>query len=160
NDNGPERVQGAQVSWDVFRTLNVAPEMGTGFTEAQDTPGAPAVIVISHTAWTQRFGSKPDIVGQTLTVNGRPATIIGVMPAGFYFPTRVAEFWRPLALNPANAGRGGHFLGVVARMKPGVALERAHNEMKAISERLALQYPQASANESAEVVSLQEQIVG
>ena len=95
-----------------------------------------------------------------MTFNGTPVTIVGVMPQDFYFPNRTAEFWRPVALNPANASRGGHFLGVVGRLKPGVAIEHAGTEMKAISERLATQYPDDSANESAEVVLLQEQIVG
>jgi putative ABC transport system permease protein len=82
------------------------------------------------------------------------------MPPDFYFPSRTAEFWRPIAINPANPSRGGHFLGVIARTKPGVSVDQAGAEMKTIAERLAVQYPQNSANESAEVVVLQEQIVG
>jgi putative ABC transport system permease protein len=87
-------------------------------------------------------------------------TIAGVMPPDFYFPSRTAEFWQPIAIDPAQAPRGAHFLGVIARMKPGVALGQANAEMRTIAERLAQQYPDASANESAEVVPLHEQIVG
>jgi putative ABC transport system permease protein len=87
-------------------------------------------------------------------------TVVGVMPPGFYFPARSAEFWRPIAINPANATRGGHFLGVVARMKPGITVPQADADMKTIAERLARQYPDASAGESASVVLLQDQIVG
>jgi putative ABC transport system permease protein len=82
------------------------------------------------------------------------------MPPEFYFPNRETEFWQPIALNPANATRGGHFLGVVARLKPDVTEAQAVAEIKGISERLGRQYPDASANESAEIVPLHEQIVG
>ncbi len=159
-ENGPERVQGALVSWDTFAMLKVPPMLGSGFTADEDRPGANNVIVLSHNAWQQRFGGDPGVVGRSITITGTPVTIVGVMPADFYFPNRTAEFWRPIAINPAQATRGGHFLGVVGRLKPGVSLERAGTEMKGISERLAVQYPDASAGESAQVVSLQEQIVG
>jgi putative ABC transport system permease protein len=157
---GPERLQGAQVSWDTFQLLRVSPAIGTSFSADQDQPGKNNVIVISYGMWQQRFGGQADVVGRSITLSGTPVTILGVMPAGFYFPNRTAEFWRPIAINPANATRGGHFLGVVARLKPGVTIERADAEMKAISERLAVQYPDNSAGESARVVLLQEQIVG
>ena len=158
--SGPDRVQGMQVSWDLFQLLRVSPALGTTFTADEDKPGANGVIVISHTMWQQRFGGDAGVIGRSITMSGAPVTIVGVMPPDFYFPSRVPEFWRPIALDPANATRGGHFLGVVARLKPGVTLERAGVEMKAIAERLAVQYPAASANESARVVLLQEQIVG
>ena len=158
--NGPERIAGAQVSWDTFQLLRVSPAIGGTFTAEQDQPGKNNVIVISYGMWQQRFGGETSVVGRSITLNGTPVTIVGVMPADFYFPNRTAEFWRPIALNPANASRGGHFLGVVARLKPGVTIDRAGTEMKGISERLAVQYPDNSANESARVVLLQEQIVG
>ena len=93
-------------------------------------------------------------------MNGTPVTIVGVMPPEFYFPTRAAEFWRPIALNQANATRGGHFINVIGRLKAGTSPTQAAAEMKAMAERLATQYPDASAKESAEVIALQEQIVG
>src|SRR5215471_1066674 len=157
---GPERVQGAVVSWDTFQLLRVSPAIGTSFSADQDEPGKNNVIVISYGTWQQRFGGEANVVGRSITLNGTPVTIVGVMPADFYFPNRTAEFWRPIALNPTNATRGGHFLSVAARLKPGVTIDRASTEMKAISERLAVQYPDASAGESARVVSFQEQIVG
>jgi putative ABC transport system permease protein len=100
------------------------------------------------------------VLGRTLTLGSEPVTVIGIMPADFYFPSRDAEFWRPIALNPTDATRGGHFLGVVARLKPGIQVAQASAEMKAIAERLAQQYPESSANESAEVLPLKEQVVG
>jgi putative ABC transport system permease protein len=156
---GPERVQGATVSWDLFPLLRVAPMMGNAFSAEQDKPGANNVLLISYSAWVQRFGSNPGVVGSTTPFNGVPFTIVGVMPKDFHFPNRTAEFWRPLGLPATGSTRGGHFLGVVARLKKGVTVERAGVEMKAISERLARQYPQASAGESAEVIQWQENMV-
>lgn len=158
--DGPERVQGTSVSWDLFELLRVAPAHGGSFTADQDTPGNNNVIVISHALWQRRFDGDPTAVGRAVTLNGASVTILGVMPQDFYYPTRTAEFWRPLALNPANASRGGHFLGVIARLKDGTPADRAGSEMKMIAERLAVQYPETSANESAEVVGLHEQVVG
>jgi putative ABC transport system permease protein len=158
--DGPERIQGAAVSWDLFGLLRVTPAAGSGFTASQDQPKADSVIVISHGFWQRRFGGDPTVVGRSINFNGTPATIVGIMPPGFYFPSRVPEFWQPIALDPANAPRGAHFLGVIARKKPGVTLEQANAGMRTIADRLAKQYPDQSANESAEVVPLLEQIVG
>ena len=158
--DGPERIPGATASWDIFELLGVQPMMGRGFESQEDAPGKDTVIVISHGMWQRRFGGDAGILGRSVVLNGTPVTIVGVMPADFYFPSRDAEFWRPIALNTANASRGGHFLAVIARLKPGVTVERAGVEMKTISERLGIQYPQSSANESAETVGLHEQVVG
>ncbi len=157
--DGPERISNAVVSWDFFDLVGVQPFLGRGFKAEEDLPGKNAVIVLSYRAWQRRFGADPNIAGRAVTLSGTPATIVGVMPAGFEFP-REAEYWTPIAINPANASRGGHFLAVVARLKPGITSERAGAEMKTIAERLAKQYPDSSANESAEVVPLLDQIVG
>lgn len=157
--DGPERESGEAVSWDVFRTLRVTPAFGTTFTAEEDRPGAAVVILLSHSLWRDRFGADPAVVGRVIEVNGAPATVVGIMPADFYFPSRVAQYWRPLGLNPANASRGGHYLGVVARLKTGVTVSQANAMMRGLEERLALQYPDASAGESATVAQLQELIV-
>jgi putative ABC transport system permease protein len=159
-EDGPERVPGAVVSWDLFALLRVAPVVGGSFSADQDRPGADNVIVLSHGLWQRRFSGDPNVVGRAVTVNGQPLTVLGVMPPDFYYPTRVAEFWRPIAINPADASRGGHFLGVIARIKTGTSVEQAGTEMTMIAERLAVQYPATNANESAEVVPLLEQVVG
>jgi ABC-type antimicrobial peptide transport system permease subunit len=158
--DGPERVPTTAISWDLFDLLGVRPILGRTFTEAEDAPGRNSVAVMSYGTWERRFGKDPGVLGRTVMLSGEPATIVGVMPPGFFFPSRDVEVWRPIALNPANAMRGGHFLGVIARLKAGVGLAQAAAEMKGISERLARQYPEASANESAEVIQLKDQIVG
>jgi putative ABC transport system permease protein len=159
-DDGPERVQGANVSWDMFDLLKIRPALGPGFEEKHDQPGGSNVLVLSHGLWMRRFGGDPNVIGRSINFSGTPSIIVGVMPDGFYFPSRTAEFWRPIAINPANAPRGAHFIGVIARLKSGVTIDRAGSEMKGIAEQLAVQYPDNSANESAEVVSLLEQTVG
>jgi putative ABC transport system permease protein len=158
--DGPERIQGLQVSWDLFPTLRTAPAIGTVFTKDEDQPGGNRVVMLSHGLWMRRFGGNPEIIGTSVMLSGAPTTIIGVMSADFYFPTRAAEFWQPLAIDPVNATRGGHFLGVVARMKPGVTVDQAQVHMRTLAERLARQYPADSAGESARVMALQEQVVG
>jgi putative ABC transport system permease protein len=159
NQNGsPERITGALVSWDLFELLRVQPALGRGFQAGEDAPGKDGVIVMSHRMWQNRFGGDPTVLGTTISLSGVPVSVIGVMPQGFAFPT-AAEYWRPLAL-AANPTRGGHFLAVIARLKAGVSLDQAAAEMKTIAERLAVQYPAQSANETAEVVSFHEQVVG
>ena len=103
---------------------------------------------------------RSDVLGRTLTLSGEPVTIVGVMPPDFFFPSREVEFWRPIALNPANATRGGHFLGGDRPAQARASVAQASAEMKTIAERLAQQYPDSSANESAEVIPLKEQMVG
>lgn len=150
----------AAVSWDIFELLGVPPAMGRGFNADEDLPKQNNVIVISQGMWQRRFGGDSNILGRSITLSGTPVTVVGVMPSGFYFPTREAEFWRPIALNPTNAPRGAHYLGVIARLKPTVSIQQAHAEMQALAERLAQQYPQNSANESAETVGALDLIVG
>ena len=158
--NGPDRVINAAVSWDTFELLRVAPALGRGFRAEEDAPGKANVIVLSHGMWQRRFGGDPGVLGRSVSLSGAPFTIVGVMPAGFRFPSRQTEYWVPLALNPANASRGGHYLGVLARVKDGLSIGQADAELRTISERLALQYPDNSAKESAEVRSLHETVIG
>jgi putative ABC transport system permease protein len=97
----PERYQGARVSWDLFRMLRTRPILGRDFTEDDDRPGAPDVALISHVLWTTRFQSDPATVGRQMRINGRPHTVIGVMPEGFAFPEN-QRLWTPLG--PTSPG--------------------------------------------------------
>ena len=157
---GPERVPRALVSWDTFELLGVAPTLGRSFRKDEDVPQRNKVIVISHGMWQRRFGSDRDILGRTINISGAPVTIVGVMPAGFYFAGRTTEFWRPIALDATNASRGAHFLAVVARLKRGISLQQADSEMRGIATQLAKQYPDTNADESADTVLLHDLIVG
>jgi putative ABC transport system permease protein len=156
----PERIESAAVSWDTFQLLGVAPALGAGFIADHDREDGPAVMLLSHGLWQRRFGGDPAIVGRTVSVSGNEVTVLGVMPADFRFPEPTTEIWRPLGIDPSDASRGAHFLRVIGRLKAGVTVERADVEMKTIADRLARQYPENSANESADVVGLHESIVG
>jgi putative ABC transport system permease protein len=156
---GPERLVNADVSWNLFNVLGVRPVLGRSFRAEEDVPAKNDVIIISHGMWQRHFGGDPNVVGRSITLNGRPAEIVGVMPPTFFFPNRTVEFWRPIAL-PANPSRGGHYIGVVARLKAGVSIEQAAGEMKGIAAQLALQYPDTNRDESAETVQMHDLIVG
>jgi putative ABC transport system permease protein len=157
--NGAERLTNALVSWDFFDMARVPPMLGRTFREDEDVPGRNDVLILSHAMWQQRFGGDRTVIGRAITLNGTPATIVGVMPPEFQFP-RDAEYWTPIALDRTKPSRGAHFLAVIARLKSGVPVAQAATEMKMISERLASQYPKEGAEESAEVIPLLEQIVG
>src|SRR5512132_702611 len=95
---GAEYVQGGNVSWTMFRTLGVAPALGRDFQEEEDRVGAPRVIILSDRIWHDRFNARRDVIGQAITVNGVPHTVIGVMPRGFEFPG-VAGAWTTMRLD-------------------------------------------------------------
>ena len=155
-----ERVSRTSVSWDIFDLLGVAPALGRTFRAEEDLPTQNHVVVLSHGMWQRRFGGDPQILGRTITLNGEPSTVVGVMPADFYFPNRVTEFWRPLGINPADASRGGHFLATIARLKDGVSFEQADAEMRGIAARLAQQYPVTNRDESIVMITRRDLIVG
>jgi putative ABC transport system permease protein len=156
----PERVTNAPVSWDIFDLLGVQPVLGRTFAQDEDAVMKNRVIILSHGMWQRRFGGDPRILGRSVVLNGTPHSIVGVMPAGFAFPSKETEYWVPIGINTANPPRGAHFIGVIGRLKKGTSIVQAGAEMKTIAERLALQYPESSKDESAEVVALHEQVVG
>src|SRR6266508_3801603 len=130
-----ERVLGELVSGSFFGTLGVAPHLGRVFTAADDqTPGAHALAVLSYNCWQRRFGADPQIVGQTMSLNGYPFTVIGITAPGFHgVEVGVSPDVRiPVMMNsqvrlgpPVFENRGNMWLGVMARLKPGVCIERA-----------------------------------
>ena len=155
-----ERISRATVSWDFFDVLGVEPALGRTFHAEEDLPQRTDVVVLGHGMWQRRFGGDPQILGRSITFSGVPSTVIGVMPPEIYFPNRTIEFWRPLGLNPAEATRGGHYLSTIARLKDGVSLEQANSEMLGIAARLAQQYPDSNRDESIDVATLRDRIVG
>ena len=155
-----ERIARATVSWDFFDVLGVRPVLGRTFRAEEDLPQQTNVVVLSHGMWQRRFGGDPQILGRSITFSGVPSTVIGVMPPDVAFPNRTIEFWRPLGLNPADATRDGHFLATIARLKDGVPLEQASAEMLGIAARLAQQYPNSNRDESVDVATLRDRIVG
>jgi predicted permease len=156
--DGPERLPMSWVSREVFELLRVGPAFGRVFLAKGHAHHNE--IVISHRMWQRRLGGDPGVLGRSITIGGLPVTIIGVMPPDFDFPSRQTEYWRPLDFNPVNASRSFHSLSVMARLKEGVSVEQAAAEMRTIAERLAVQHPQISANESAETILMHDLLVG
>jgi hypothetical protein len=121
-----------QVTADLFQVLGVDPLLGRTFHQGEDQPGAAHTVVLSNAFWVRKFGADPNIVGQTLTLNGEGYTVVGVMPPQFHFaPFWVtnAEIFVPLNLAPRVNDRGGNSLRIFARLKPGVSREQAQAEM-------------------------------
>ena len=121
----PELVSGLRVTADFFRVLGVAPALGRAFTAGDDVPGSSAVV-LSHRAWTARHNADPAIVGTTISVDGTPRTVIGVMPASLDVTSDGEELWVPLGIRRDDALRGGaRFLDLRARLRDAVSLEQA-----------------------------------
>jgi putative ABC transport system permease protein len=136
----PEQLPGSSISYNTFEVLGIAPVLGRTFREEEDRPGQDLVVILGYGLWERRFGAKPDVIGQTITINNRPRTVIGVMPPGFKFP-EIAELWVPLALDTRRWTRNDHGLGCVARLKPGVMLAQAQADMNAVARHIEEQNP-------------------
>ncbi len=156
----PERLRGARVTRDFFDVLGRKPAFGRTFSEQEMAVGQNRVAVLSHNLWQRRFAGNRQVLGQTMKLNDDIYTVIGVMPPDFQFPTR-AEIWTPLALNLANwQQRGGHYLNAIGRLKPGVAIDTAQNDLIEIAGRAAQQFPASNTGWDATLVGLQEGLVG
>jgi predicted permease len=160
----PERLAGARVSGAYFTTLGVPAALGRALRADEDAPGREGVVVLSDGFWRRRFGADPAAVGRTLTLDGRPHEIVGVMPAGFRdFFFRGAELWRPIALTAeqTSGGRTNEWLALVARLAPGATEAQARAEMRTLAEQLKQQYPEDyPADWSLAVASLRDKGTG
>ena len=158
--NDPLPLIGAVVSSDFFSVLRTNAMLGRTFTPDEERPGRDQVAVIGHGLWQRAFGANPNIIGQTLTLNSRSFTVVGIMPAGFEFP-REAELWVPLAWDDNESKtRSIHDYLVIARLKQTVSLRQARAEMSTISSRLEQQYPEENTGWGAAVIPLREDLVG
>src|SRR5688500_12573063 len=164
--NEPERVIGRHVTASFFSTLGVQPMLGRAFTEAEDKPGAPAVMVISYGLWQRQFGGAADAVGKSITYNAEPWTVIGVMPpwSDFYGRTNINnDIFNPLGHFSNQSfmqDRNSHTVQVTARLKAGVSVEQAQSELSAISSRLAAEYPASNTGVGVTIRSFLDDYVG
>ena len=154
-----ERILTAQASADLFSALRVNAAIGRVFTNDEDKPGGAPVVVLSYALWQKRFGGQTSILNQQLTFNGKSYTVIGVMPQGFQYPSRV-DMWVPvgqLSGDPNWQQRGNHpGLYAVARLKPGATLAQAQADMDNIAANLEHQYPDSNAGNRVRIRPLLE----
>jgi putative ABC transport system permease protein len=156
----PEVMNVRSVSAGLLETLGVAPMLGRAFAAADEQEERSLVAAISHGLWQRRFGSDPAVVGRTLVLDGHPATIVGVMPAGFDFPGGV-EVWTPLPLRSSEMQvRRFHFLRLIGRLRSGATAASAQAELDAIAAVLAREYPASNQGFSVRLASLRDALVG
>jgi len=155
----PEQVPGLVVSVNFFPALGVAPQVGRGFYPDEALEGAADVALISHGYWLRRFGGAPDVIGSTLTIDGFPVEVVGVMPAGFRFYYDV-DVWRPMRPDSDFIGaRRFHNWILLGRLGPGVTLEEAQSEVDVISAQLEAQYPDSNQGKALQLTPLAEAMV-
>jgi len=145
SDGEPERVYGARTEASLFDLLRARPLIGRLYTKEEEAAGKADVWVIGWSLWQRRYGGSRDVLGKRIEMDGRSATIIGVMPPGFRFPTKESEFWSPLVVGEGAKRRVGYWLQMVARLKPGTAPEAAQAEMDVVGRQLEQQYPNENA---------------
>ncbi|HKS40158.1 MAG TPA: ABC transporter permease, partial [Blastocatellia bacterium] len=169
----PEHVEGARVSSSLFPLLSAQASLGRVFLPEEDEKGKPQTVILSHGFWQRRFGSDPDVIGKTLTLNDKSYAIIGVMAADFALNKEVmptlngiqrSDVLLPLPLSESDrANRGGEDYNIFARMKSGVTVAQAQADMDALAEQMKQQYPEnypAEGRLTLSVVPLLEQVVG
>jgi predicted permease len=152
----PQQVIGAWVSVDIFRTLGVTPARGRAFEDRDHEVGATPVLILADRFARQRFGEQ-DPIGQTLRVDGRDSTVIGVLPTGLRFPSAQTNFWQPLIINPATSSRGGSYLSVIGRLASGTTAADALQSMKQVALDLVKAYPTVNSS-SVEFVPASDQL--
>lgn len=154
----PEQLRGLRVCREFLTTLGTAPAMGRDFLPEETAPGREDAVLVSHGSWERRFGRDPKLLGRTLAINGRPRTVVGVMPRGFAFPDRGVEIWLPLGFGVKELQqRGYRRLGVIVRLKRGFELERAAAELNYVAERLQQQYPVSNRGWRVRLLPVREQ---
>ncbi|PYK92691.1 MAG: permease [Verrucomicrobia bacterium] len=165
--NNPQRYTGAYITEDLFRIIGVSPIMGRDFTADDNKPGSEKVAILSHEIWKRDFNGDPNIVGQSVRINGKAATIIGVMPPNFKFPFS-DQLWVPLYNEFPPIPRGQLVIGannaapaVMGRLKPGVSIDQVNAEFVGLARRLAQDNPKTNSTlTSANVQPLLKAMTG
>jgi predicted permease len=161
----PQRVVGASVSPSLFSMLGVQPQLGRTFLPEEAQPGREHEVILSYGLWRRVFAGNPNIVGTTISIDGVPMSVVGVMPAGFAYPDE-AEIWGPLAFAPddlSENSRGSHGLEVLGRMKPGLSLAQVQSDMDRVGRTIIEQhasYPYSKFNFGIILHPLLEETVG
>lgn len=154
----PRRVTAGGVTQGFFAAMGVQPRLGRTFSGQEALAHGPRAVIVSDGIWRRIFGQDPKVLGRTLALEGVDYPVIGVMPVGFDFPER-SEVWLPLPTQDGTA-RSAHNYSVVARLKPGVSLERAQADMDRVTAGLAKEYPDADAGYGINVIPLRRDLLG
>jgi len=157
----PQRIEKANVTSEVIPLLGVHPLFGRVFTEADDREGANRTTILSYRLWQTEFGGEHNVLGKKVLLNGLPYIVIGVMPAEFSFPEPKVALWVPMQFQFGSddfKDRNNNYLEVVARLKPGVPLERAQAELNVVMEQLKRQYPEDNKTVSATTFFLRDEL--
>jgi hypothetical protein len=158
-DGEPVRLSGAAVTASFFPLLGVQAALGRTFRPEEDRPGGETqVAVLSHSLWQKRFGAHPGVIGRVLRLEGKPYTVIGVLPASFTFSADT-DLWIPLAPDP-DGRRNNKWLDVMGRLKPGISLAAAQADLSGIARRLAERYPDSNRDWGVRMITFSEWLIG
>lgn len=159
-DADAERVDGAEVTVNLFPLLGVQPVLGRNFTPDEAVAGRARVILIGHALWQRRFNGDPGLVNRSITVDGLPYLVVGIMPPGFAFPDR-GQVWVPYLPDRNAMEPGNRFLaGAIGRMNPGVTRAQATADLDRISNRLAREAPRWNEGWHPDVMPLRDDLTG
>jgi putative ABC transport system permease protein len=165
-DGDPERVTAASVSANTFSVLGVSPMLGRTFTEREDVPNGPQLVVLGFGLWNRRYSADPSIVGRQVMINGSAYEVIGVMPPEFVLPTdfqnaEPAQLWAPLQMDPASMQHGSHGQYAAARLNPGATVDQAADELHGIARAMTNEglYPVQMQFDTV-VLSLTDEAIG
>lgn len=154
----PVELKNGRVGAAYFEIFGAKPMLGRTFTADEDQVGKENVVVLSHRLWQNRFGEDPNIIGRRIRLNGVPNTVIGVMPPGTY-DREWQDLWTPLAFKPEQMTRDYHWMISWARLKAGVTLDQAREQMKGIAAQIEQMYPKSNQGWSATVTRYEDSVV-
>jgi putative ABC transport system permease protein len=155
----PTLLTGQRVSPHFFDIHGIKPVLGRAFREDEDQLGKDKVVILSHALWQSQFGSDPSILNRSIRLNNDSYQVIGVMPQGTVYDRSFAQFWKPLAFEPANMTRNFHWFGALAKLKPGVTLAQARAQMDTVGANIAQAYPDSNKGWSVSIDRLSTAIV-
>jgi putative ABC transport system permease protein len=156
----PVQIRGARVSASYFQVFGITPALGRTFARDEDQPGRDRVVVLSHRLWVTQFGADAAMIGRSLTLDGQPYVVIGVLPEGSAFDRGSSQLWRPLAFRETERTRDFHWLQVLARLKSGEMLDSARTQMDALGARIARDYPDSNKGWGVTVERYADVLVG
>jgi putative ABC transport system permease protein len=157
----PQRIGYAQVTPSLFTTLGANPLQGRLFSADENLPGNDDVVILSHGFWESSFGGDSEVIGSRLMIDGRPMTVVGIMPPGFAFPSPRVQLWKPFGMLPEDEGtRAGRWTSAVARLRDDLSIEQTQASLTGLAELLAQEYPETNTGFGIYIEPMQTTIVG